>query len=75
MLDAFEIDFENGPNKIHLESKAVENGQLSNEPKLRETLSKFDQKKIESFVEIYSKINTTNNEALEIDKKTVLDLC
>ena len=31
--------------------------------------------KIQKFVEIYSKINTTNNEALEIDKKTVLDLC
>lgn len=31
--------------------------------------------KIENFVEIYSKINTTNNEALEIDRKTVLDLC
>ena len=31
--------------------------------------------KIQKFIEIYSKINTTNNEALEIDKKTVLDLC
>lgn len=31
--------------------------------------------KIQKFVEIYSRINTTNNEALEIDKKTVLDLC
>jgi hypothetical protein len=31
--------------------------------------------KIQKFVETYSKINTTNNEALEIDKKTVLDLC
>jgi len=31
--------------------------------------------KIAKFVEHYSKINTTDNEALEIDKKTVLDLC
>ncbi len=31
--------------------------------------------KIQKFVETYSKISTTNNEALEIDKKTVLDLC
>ncbi len=31
--------------------------------------------KIQKFVEVYSKISTTNNEALEIDKKTVLDLC
>ena len=31
--------------------------------------------KISQFVEYYSQINTTDNEALEIDKKTVLDLC
>ncbi len=31
--------------------------------------------KISKFVEFYSQINTTDNEALEIDKKTVLDLC
>ena len=31
--------------------------------------------KISKFVEKYSQINTTDNEALEIDKKTVLDLC
>lgn len=30
---------------------------------------------ISKFVEYYSQINTTDNEALEIDKKTVLDLC
>lgn len=31
--------------------------------------------KISEFVEFYSQIKTTDNEALEIDKKTVLDLC
>lgn len=31
--------------------------------------------KIQKFVEYYSQINTIDNEALEIDKKTVLDLC
>lgn len=31
--------------------------------------------KISEFVEYYSQINTTDNEAAEIDKKTVLDLC
>ena len=31
--------------------------------------------KIQKFVEYYSRIKTTDNEALEIDKKTVLDLC
>ena len=31
--------------------------------------------KISQFVEYYSQINTIDNEALEIDKKTVLDLC
>lgn len=31
--------------------------------------------KISKFVEKYSQINTIDNEALEIDKKTVLDLC
>lgn len=31
--------------------------------------------RISTFVEQYSKINTAENEALEIDKKTVLDLC
>ncbi len=31
--------------------------------------------RITKFIEYYSQINTTDNEALEIDKKTVLDLC
>jgi hypothetical protein len=31
--------------------------------------------RISEFVVIYSQINTADNEALEIDKKTVLDLC
>lgn len=31
--------------------------------------------RISKFVEHYSQISTTDNEALEIDKKTVLDLC
>eukprot|EP01017_Pseudomicrothorax_dubius_P004052 TRINITY_DN1072_c0_g2_i4.p1 TRINITY_DN1072_c0_g2~~TRINITY_DN1072_c0_g2_i4.p1 ORF type:complete len:471 (-),score=150.25 TRINITY_DN1072_c0_g2_i4:91-1503(-) len=31
--------------------------------------------RISDFVEYYSQINTADNEALEIDKKTVLDLC
>lgn len=31
--------------------------------------------RISEFVEYYSQIRTTDNEALEIDKKTVLDLC
>lgn len=31
--------------------------------------------RISKFVEHYSQINTTDNEGLEIDKKTVLDLC
>jgi len=31
--------------------------------------------RISSFVEQYSQINTAENEAVEIDKKTVLDLC
>lgn len=31
--------------------------------------------RISEFVEEYSQINTENNEAAEIDKKTVLDLC
>ena len=31
--------------------------------------------KISEFVEYYSQINTAENEAAEIDKKTVLDLC
>ena len=41
--------------------------------KLLEELRFVD--KISKFVEKYSQINTTDNEALEIDKKTVLDLC
>ena len=31
--------------------------------------------RISKFIEFYSQISTTDNEALEIDKKTVLDLC
>ena len=31
--------------------------------------------KISEFVEYYSQINTSENEAAEIDKRTVLDLC
>lgn len=31
--------------------------------------------RIQKFVEFYSKMKTTNSEALEVDKKTVLDLC
>lgn len=31
--------------------------------------------RIGRFIEKYSQIDTTDNEALEIDKKTVLDLC
>jgi len=31
--------------------------------------------RISTFVESYSQINTAENEAVEIDKKTVLDLC
>lgn len=31
--------------------------------------------RISEFVEYYSQINTAENEAAEIDKKTVLDLC
>ena len=31
--------------------------------------------KIRKFIETFSKMNTINNEAMEIDKKTVLDLC
>lgn len=31
--------------------------------------------RISEFVEEYSQINTADNEAAEIDKKTVLDLC
>lgn len=41
--------------------------------KLLEELRFVDR--ISKFVEKYSQINTTDNEALEIDKKTVLDLC
>ena len=48
--------------------------QLSNLPLSIYQLLKFVEK-IGGFVEVYSKINTTDNEALEIDKKTVLDLC
>lgn len=30
---------------------------------------------MQKFIEIYSKLNTTNNDALEVDRKTILDLC
>lgn len=38
-LDAYKIDFQNGDNRIHLESTAVQNGKVVNEPKVDEVIS------------------------------------
>lgn len=41
----YQIDFENGENRIHLESTAVRDGKIVNEPKVEEVISKRERKK------------------------------